>query len=292
MSNTVTMSIAEQGGGCTDVASPFGETFLTPGRVGLIQLIRVSFESTVDRPDDLRGIADFAFTVLTDQIAAGPFFFNYMVSLPPPGTCLAASGRALDVLGFSADRQLAGGDAITVEGPGGARMATLNSADAEVLGGDIPDLGFARPFLLAGNYRISSEGGADVGAIEGDLAVPGLPTWVNRVEVDVVDRSQALRIDWQVASPDDRVVAVLVFGRASAYRTPAAVLCVEQASAGSLTVPPRDLLSLPPSNARAFSDRAFILVGTAPAGAPLKAAGLDGGVAAGIAVVGKEVVLE
>ena len=292
MSNAVTMSIADEAGACIARASPFGDAFVDPGRVGLIQLIRLSLFSTLDRPGDLSGLADFSFSVLTDQREAGPFFFNAMVSLPPPGTCLTASGTALDALAFSPALRLDGGSTLAIAGPGGARMATLNSVAPDVLGGSVPDLGFASPFLRAGSYRVSSEGGAGVGEFEVDLAVPDLPTWLNRDDVDIVDRSQPLRFDWQLAGADDEVVAVLLLARTGGYRAHAAVLCIEEGSVGSLSIPSRNLMSLPPSSAKAFSDRVVVLLASAPVGLPLEAAGLEAGVAVGIGVVGKEVVLE
>jgi hypothetical protein len=274
-----------------------------------MMLYRLEMENAVDVAEPFDFSADLALSVVSDlresfavlrapadpqprQTLPGRYFFNSMVSLPPPGTCLATSGRALSVVEFPVDRKLDAGSSFQVSGPGGAKLVTLDAINSETLGGLVPGVTLPGPYLRPGTYRVSTTGGSDVGGFSTQVAVPAAPRWTNRDEVGVIDRSAPLRIEWSVYDPGNQLVAVMVITRSSTYQAPAAVLCVEEGTAGTLDIPARHLMGLPASAAEAFLNSAIVMLASTPRGAVFAADGLDAGVGLGFGLAAKQVILE
>jgi len=225
----------------------------------------------------------------------GRFFFSSFVSLPPPGTCLTGSANGLRLLDAESPARLSGASSVRLDGAGGARVIDFGDADIQLIGGVSTGVDLAAaPYLRPGTYQASASAGGDVGEFGVDVAVPDLPSWENRSEVVVIDRSQPLQLDWRLTGSADQLVGLVVLASTSGYPTTSTVVCLEDGAVGTFAIPARHLGRLPASGSRPYSGSGIVILMAAPSGAPthFEADGLDQGVALGVAAVGRPVVLE
>ena len=206
VSNTVTMAVQKDGQPCSEPDNPFMQTFLGGGRVGAINLVRTMFESDVDV------IAPATFTLdqaggYFRQETGGVFAFNPFFALPPAGACTAYSRSGNLLTGipipFVPALGLDAGD-ITLNGPSGAAallrtvMGDSTDYDPTLVGGPegVSEAQDAPLYLSPGNYRVSGEGGADIGAINADADVSEPPRWTNSGEFTEVPRDNEVNFTW------------------------------------------------------------------------------------------------
>ncbi len=310
-SNAVTMAINQDGAACSDPANPVGDTFLDPGRVGMILLYRLKMENAVDVPKPVEITGDFALSVTSDQGSSfarlkalagrhrdqslpGIYYYNSMVSLPPAGTCQIAPARALGVTEFLPERKLDAGNRFRITGPGGVDVIRLDAINIETIGADLPGAELGRLLLSPGDYEITAFGGSDVGEFQTTVTMPPAVIWENRDEVGVIDRARDLKLDWAALAPENAAVTVMLFTRSDAYKSPSAVICFDDGTAGGTTIPSRLLQSLPTSGVDAFSTSSYVMIGCTPQihDGEFSADGLDNGIAIGATIVGKTVILE
>ena len=206
VSNTATMAVQKDGQPCSEPDNPFMQTFLGGGKVGAVTLARTMFELDVDV------IAPATFTV--DQASAyfrqesgGVFAFNPFFALPPAGACTAYSRSGNLLTGipipFVPPLGLDAGD-ITLNGPNGAAellrtvMGDSTDYDATVVGGPegVSEALDAPLYLSPGNYGVSGEGGADIGAINADADVSEPVQWTNSGEFTEVPRGNEVTFTW------------------------------------------------------------------------------------------------
>jgi hypothetical protein len=111
------------------------------------------------------------------------------------------------------------GASITISGPNGARGLSYSDASAKtapyfgLLGanGALATTGLTSdpPFLSAGAYTVSGNGGKDVGPFSFPLTVASGATWLNRDQISVIDRTAGLTINWSGGDPAKQVGMIL-----------------------------------------------------------------------------------
>jgi len=270
-SNFTSMSIAAQGGFCSDTIGfsaadlqdpAQGKDFL-PGSVEL-------FRATITLRDPG---TNAAITATQDVGAAG--FYRYgtqaayaaqgvlgvvlrgVSGLAPFGSCnMYPFSNYGDTL-FPDPTEpgaLNAGDVINVNGPHGVKKmatgqpGTYNSQ----LGGD-GVLGFAGEggtsdplFLDPGVYTVDNGiGSSQVGPFRGSINVAKPITWVNGDQLTNIDRSQPLTVQWSGGNPAGEFTVIAGISYNSTANAGRVFVCTERADAGTFTVPSHVLASLP-----------------------------------------------
>jgi hypothetical protein len=184
---------------------------------------------------------------------------NSNLAVVQPGACYVVQRKGTaDQLGFGQPpaQTLNAGTQLTLNGPNasntpiplqsdGAYLETLYSTGLQGSGA------VGSPTLAAGTYTVTGSGGADVGAFSAQVTLPGDFSWTNESTVpNPVVRSSGLTVTWT----GNEGGLVVVLGSAltktsgsgiGATYSAVAVLCTEQASAGSYTIPANILQQLP-----------------------------------------------
>ncbi len=155
---------------------------------------------------------------------------------PSQGTCSTLppvytgwSGNGLDA-----------GSSLTVSGPAGAwTLSPSRAGQYQVLFGSTP----TGPNLPTGTYTVTATGGHDVSAFSVTLNVDASVLWTNKSAINTIDRSQPLTVTWS-GGPEGGSV---VLGGYVDSNTMGLVgfVCIEDASAGSFTIPSFMLSTLP-----------------------------------------------
>ena len=225
VSNTATMALQKDGQRCSEPDNPFMQTFLGGGKVGAITLARTLFELDVDV------LAPATFTLdraggYFRQESGGVFAFNPFFALPPAGACTAYSRSGNLLAGvpipFVPPLGLDAGD-LTLGGPNGAAellrtvLGDSTDYDASVVGGPegINETQDAPLYLSPGNYGVSGDGGADIGAINADADVSKPPRWTNSGEFTEVPRGNGVTFTWAAPGAARVVVAGVSVDRPS-----------------------------------------------------------------------------
>jgi uncharacterized protein (TIGR03437 family) len=178
------------------------------------------------------------------------------LDLPPLGTCTTSNGNASAQPLFSVITGLDAG-AITVTGPPpdfpvvmkeqrGIGQATIYSATFSSTG----------VYFSGGAYTIAAAGGADVKSFAIPYTITQTPSWPSNDQFRIsngggVTRANGVAINWNAGSSADSYwVAITGSGVAAATDTvnggiSASFYCLAPATAGSFTIPPAVLLTLP-----------------------------------------------
>ncbi len=274
VSNTVTMAIQKDGQSCSEPDNPFIETLLSGGTAGAVSLARTLFELDVDV------IAPATFTLdqaggYFRQETGGTFAFNPFLALPPAGACTAYSGFGDLLTGgfipFVPPLGLDAGD-LTLNGPSGAAallrtvMGGSTDYDPTVVGGPegISEAADAPLYLSPGNYGVSGEGGADIGAINADADVSEPPRWTNSGEFTEVPRGNEVAFTWTAPGAARVVVAGVSVDRPA--NVSGVFLCLAAAGASSFSVPTSVLANLPASRSILGQSDGFLILGSWPTG--------------------------
>ena len=287
-SNIVALAVDSQGAPCTDKLEPFARTVLTGGRVGLVELLRLSLRAilaagqpTVDDPAiDLGESAFF-------EGSGGDPGLNPLYARPPAGLCTGAPPMSVLnalMLPGSYGTTLNAGTAISVTGPGGTiALKPQTSFPNEyygLLGGQnvlVNGSPLLPLFLNGGLYTVAGNGGKDVGAFRQQATLAPALTWTNRDAIGTVDRSLGLTLQW--TGGDAASQTVVIFGGSAASTSGGGFLCMADVSAGTFTVPPQVLATVPAVSAQAPMG-GFVMIGALPAGEPsirFGAGGIDVG---------------
>jgi uncharacterized protein (TIGR03437 family) len=294
-SNVVTMAISQSGSACSD-AAPISQALRQGGKFGVAAFARMNAKIYGDAPTEYS--SDVALVSMRQE-RANPFAFNPLLTLPPAGTCTAYN-VAGDVLGGA---DLAGiaptgplldyGTTLSLTGPRGSRPIprfTGSGISLVGLGGIVPNVPkLNRPMLDAGNYILTGSGGPDVGSFRADFGVPAGLTWTNRDQIQTIDRTQPLTLNWSNAPSNN---TVFVWGASVDRSTNASAVfeCIAQPGSSSLTVPAQILASLPASRASLQQSRGTLHVGNFPTSLQaFTAPGLDAGITLPIFMTGRRV---
>lgn len=251
-SNYGSISIAPSGKTCSEPATGYTaadiERAVQSGsiRMGGIALsrsrIRLPF-SIPGMPLDMKTDAGSASFVRYDPVtlAASRSGFG---SVSPFGSCVVYTfaGDTPDTADPVKGVGLEAGASLTVTGPQGSKQLPRVAAGAysAQLGG-----GFQAEYLAPGSYTVAGPGGADVDSFTANLQVPNPLVWSNADQVNSVNRSQNLTVNWTGGGADQYVV---IMGYSAGTQAGAMFLCTERASRGTFTVDSAVLSALPPSH--------------------------------------------
>jgi hypothetical protein len=231
-----------------------------------------------------------------------PIPFNPALSVPPSGSCTVytLSGdilKADPLPGMMPPAMpLDFGSPLMLTGPKGSKVLTylFSGARAGLLGGSISNgILPSSLFLDPGSYTVNGLGGPDVGAFSTTFSIPQPPSWTNRDQLTLVNRTQPLNIAW-TGGDAGQVVEIIGFGEDLPTNSSAVFACIAPPGATSFSVPPDILSNLPPTRANPLQSKDVIYLVTL-AGSSLQnlnAKGLDQGSSAFYSINGKTVVLQ
>lgn len=290
--NSTTMSIAPNGGACSDPGGLSAETIAAAqangsASIGNLSLSRVSI--SVD------GVPSQTFTLNTDS-ASGSFVqysldqllrIRGLFNVTTDGACTAFQFVGSEpvtedpLLG-----QAAGRDAgtITIAGPNGTQQMNQTaigqysrSFSTGIPGfPDIPGLPFAPEsdakeqfgtgFLGPGQYTFTGAGGLHVGPFTASIAVPQRPQ-TNLSSITTVPRGGPLRVTYSAGSGADFVMvqgASIINSESETNAAGTVFFCRASASAGSFDVPSSILNLMPTSDVIEGVAAGFLGIGVAP----------------------------
>lgn len=281
VSNFGTMSVAANGGACSDDFNFSASDIQTAQsnnrlRVGWVDLFRSEAVSPAS-PGATTGLL----TGL-DEAWAGfaDLPFSSLIGLPSrvvstPGSCtvLLSSSATFDMFGPAVllpDSLYKSGNTgtITISGPKGSQTMEFRgdpyyqtALAAGITGFDPPDPSIpnsSTTFLDKGSFTASSGGGTSVnglsvGSFSGQVNVPDALTFTNRYTVAssdaTLDRTQPVTVTWTGGDPNGYVLIAGFSYSGSASSAGAEFYCLEHASAGQFTIPTYVLEALPVSSA-------------------------------------------
>jgi uncharacterized protein (TIGR03437 family) len=240
VSNTVTMAISANAGMCSDALSFSG---LDPAYVkahGLKQgYVSVNW-STMKVP------------VIGDMVsnsASGTFYGYDWARLSQSrgqfGVSTYGSCTILPFRGASATNPDPAPDALdagnlTLTGPDSVARPFTSSEKGSY---SISSL----PFTTnpSGNFTVTGQGGANVGAFTSTLTLPQAFVWTNVDAITQVTRANGVTVNWTGGAGLVTIIGMSMID--TPQQAGATFLCIEQASKGTFTVPPAVLLALPAS---------------------------------------------
>ena len=301
--NTVSIAITQDGSSCVATLPPVSQAFVKGGRVGVANMTSTTLHSDIEVSPVDAGV-DFA-QASFNRAAANPFFYQPVLSTPPPGTCLTYAA-ATDLSNFipppnpleiMPGAALDGGSTATVSGAGGSLplgpvMGTKSLANP--LGFNIPGID-ASPYFTSGSYTLQTAGGADVGNASVNVPYVAPVNWTNRdaSSVVTVNRSSPLTLNWTGAPA---AAPVFIFGGNVDIPTNStgAFLCTAPPGAASFTIPVPVLETVPPARFQSSQQKGFIFlrVPSVPGGTSFSAQGLDVGGAFFISQSGRTVMFQ
>jgi len=85
VSNSVSIAVSADGGPCSDPFNPLSQVFRKGGKLGLVMANRVNATQLIDGVDREETV-EFALGTFRRE-NGGPFAYNALASLPPPGAC-------------------------------------------------------------------------------------------------------------------------------------------------------------------------------------------------------------
>jgi uncharacterized protein (TIGR03437 family) len=269
------------------------------GRLALGVISRTLFRGGPENQDALFDEAIVSFVSADRNTAMPP-----LLLLPPAGTCTGYTGsfQQATVLPNSISASLVaefGG-----RGLDAGRELTMHR-DAETR--QIPQargaLGFYRmrlggrdapfgprklaPFLERGGFILTAPGGRDVPAMSIEFQAPAAFDWVNRPEINVIDRVHPPKIRWKNAGAGGFVVifASNVDPVSTAIGT---CICLARAETGEFTLP-ADLLANVPATGemRGIPDNQLFVAWMPARATAIRASGLDDGALLTMYAVGR-----
>jgi uncharacterized protein (TIGR03437 family) len=302
ISNFVTMAIGTKPGVCTtDVLSQVTSSFVTGLKIGEALVTRADtyHDVGVIAPVDVTADYHVSFAFQPDP---GQFPFNPALAFPPSGSCTAyalqgdmLNGNALPGMAPTT-MPLDMGNPFLLTGPTGMRTLTygFSGARAGYIGGMITNNILQNSlFLDPGAYTVQGFGGMDVGPFSTSFTIPPPLTWTNRLQTNVVDRTQPLTISW-TGGDTGQVVAMLGFGEDLPTNSSAVFVCIAPLGSSSFTIPTDMMANLPATRANPLQSKGVIYM-LALSGSSLKsiaAKGLDVGLTSFYSIIGKTVVLQ
>ena len=293
VSNFATMSIAQNGGTCTDVTGLTGDQIAIAQqngnfRTGTVVLTRsalkltlpgvgTSFQTTTDT-----GVASFASYSL-DQLLRSQGVGTGTSAGAAPGSCSVYSytGQTPGVTDVVEPTPLDAGPQITVQGPKGTKQLVRRATGeySETLstpGTGIPGFPGNTPgveFLDPGQYTVTGPGGAQVGAFTARITLPQMLNWTNMDAITEINRANDLRVTW-TGGDQSGYVLILGASASTAGNGGAVFVCMERTSAGQFSVPSY-VLSVLPATGNSEDSLGFLSVNNSTQPVSFTATGLD-----------------
>jgi hypothetical protein len=269
--------------------------------VGAAILFRNMLRTDVDTSQPTDITTDSAMISL-DSPAGGALFFNSALSAPPPGTCTMYSvpGRSLtlNIPAFAGGlgSELDAGPTIKITGTSQAALIRgLSPLYTDYLGTNDPNFGASTlVFNTTGPTEISASGGTDVGPFQ--VAVPPAVevNWLNRLQIETIDRTQPLTVTWSPTGIENRTMAIAGSNYDLLTNATGTFICTASSAAGSFAVPSYILGALHPSSNKFGGSYGLLALAAIPSQGltTFKASGLDTGVAVQIFSSAKTVLFQ
>jgi len=299
LSNAVTMAITADGSPCKEPGNPLGQKLLTGGNIGVVGLTRIQAQSGFVTP--VNQTIDLATLSLRQEIS-GPFPFNPLFSFPPAGSCTL----------YTAPGDLLGDDSLPGTAPSGAYLSAgpIFSVSGAINVGSVPAFNAPLPTQIVGvelqvgtkdklvfdagsTVGMSSQGGGNLSGFSVATTMPGVLTWTNEDQIQIIDRSQPLNITWSGAATGSTVM-ILGVNSDQPSDSSAAFLCVAPGNSTSFTVPSYILYGVHATRGWPFQSQAELFVGALPLANPatFQETGLDLGGAYPVVIQSKQVIFQ
>jgi uncharacterized protein (TIGR03437 family) len=292
VSNVTSIAVAAGGRTCTDSATGVNSAQFT----SLFNKPNAAFGSIVLSRYGATTPGFFglpATTITTDASSAtferftfapGTSFSPALFNSVSNGACTVSSysGKANPYPGLTFTG-LDAGASLSVSGSSGARTLTPLASVKGVYAGSLGD-----NYLDPGQYTVSGQGGADVGAFSAKLTLPQALIWTNESAVDTIVRGNGLVVTWTGGDPKGFVsIDGGSYFTATGNTTVGANFhCQAKTADGTFTVPAAVLLSLPASAVLAAGGISIptgaLSVASASTYVTFTASGLDLGIVAGL----------
>lgn len=303
ISNFVTMAIEPKAGVCTtDVLPQVTSSFVTGLKIAEALFTRADTYQDVGvlAPVDIMADYHVSFAFEPDQ---GQFPFNPAIAFPPSGTCTVYANTG-DMLNGSpplpgmapTSAPLDLGAPFLLTGNGGEKTLSygFSGARAGYIGGQISNnILPSTLFLNPGSYTVQGFGGMDVGPFSTTFTIPQPLIWSNRLQTNVVPRSQPLTVSW-TGGDSGQVIALLGLGEDLPTNSSVAFVCIAPLGSSSFTIPTDMMANMPATRANPLQSKDVIYM-LGLSGSSLKniaAKGLDVGLTSFYSIIGKTVVLQ
>lgn len=322
-SNTVPATLEAGGKRCPDDAPWVSQVLASPGKSGVILMLRFLLHIGLGNGKEMpkqwdSALADFS------ETSASPRGQRF--ALPPAGACMTYHG-VLELGAFlnpplpgevrdsppegvtSTDtlrnpfqvpvsRHLDAGPAIAIRGRHGEkrieRDPQLPDSYLSHIGGEppIPRVSTMPLFLDPGKFDLASRGGKDVGPFSAQVTMPAPLTWTNRLDYREARRSEGVTVKWRQRD-NTRLVAILAGAADRVTGAGSLSLCTAAPGSESFTIPPEALANLPATDALEDPGRPVtgIVLASFPGKAEpgFRAEGLDSGHVIPVFVTGQPV---
>jgi uncharacterized protein (TIGR03437 family) len=292
LSNAVTMAIQTGGAPCSDPGNAIAPLFAKGGNVGLAILLRTMLRTDVDTSQPTDNTYDAAMISFRSG-PGGALFFNSALSAPPLGACTMYSVSGRNSLALNIDlpallgglgNELDAGPTIAITGTSEASLSRSSvspfySAALGTNDPNIPDSPLI--FSTAAPTQISAPGGANIGAFQVAVAPVSQLNWLNRLDIETIDRKQPLTVTWSPTSVQNTTMVVAGSNYDLATNTAASFLCTASPAAGSFAIPSYILGALLPSSNNFAGSYGILALAAVPARGltTFTASGLSAGVA-------------
>ncbi|MBI1356976.1 MAG: hypothetical protein GC160_21760 [Acidobacteria bacterium] len=294
-SNTVTIAVSPDGSPCADPSNPF-DPARSGGATGVVLLTRALWEAPL--PVGFSITADIVSGLFQNE-PAGPWRFNRLYSLPPPGACTAyAFNEGRPSLRYFAGlarpgAALSAGERLDVDAAAGQGSALAVPALADLYSGFVGtsaalDPALALIFGESAGASVSAPGGADVGAFSVDIAGPPAFSWSNREVAQSLRPGQPLTLEWTGGDPGGLVV-IAGFTKSEAQLASSAFVCAARADQGRFTVPALSTAALVRDGQTLIGK--LVLAAARPAADPFQAPGLAQGLGLFVAAAQEDVLV-
>jgi hypothetical protein len=287
LSNAVTMAIQTGGAPCSDPGNALAPLFANGGNVGVAILSSYMFRTDVDTGQPTDNTYDAAM-ISFRAASGGALFFNSALSAPPLGTCTmySVSGRslALNIPAYAGELgdELAAGAALVVKG---TSQVSLNQGISplytDYLGTNDPNVSDSPlVFNATTPTLVSAPGGADVGAFQVAVPPAAQVNWLNRLQIETIDRTQPLTVTWSPTGLQNTTMVVAGSNYDLATNTTGTFVCTASGAAGSFAVPSYILGALLPSSNTFGGSNGVLGLTAVPQGlTTFTASGLNSGIA-------------
>jgi uncharacterized protein (TIGR03437 family) len=250
ISNATVMPVAGGSRNCTPTNSALAtanvQQMVLPINYSAIALSRDLGPPTTPPSLKYSDNAQFQFRkILSYTAGTQPFAASYLDDLAL-GTCMVhnslnpSSNYGLNIGTAAADA----GSSFTVTGPNGSKVLAGNPGQFSAT------LSAAGTYLSPGTYTITGTGGADIGGFSAAFTIPAAPTLYIPANFGTqpVTRSSGMTVTWTGGASNAHVQIQLTNATDTTNTNGATAVCNVAANAGTFTIPPYALLSLPAGN--------------------------------------------
>jgi hypothetical protein len=265
VSNYTVMPVAPSG---TRTCTPSNSTFtsnlvqqittssgtITHGEIDLSRQPNINAQGQVNGNTDYGKAVFISFTV---PAALQPFIFSY-IDDSPAGTCAVYNNlNGPNPVNYLANfNALDAGPSIKVTGPNGSQTIPTNGQGKVTLA--------SGTFLSPGGYTFTGTGGADIGSFTAPFTISAPLTLTSPASGPniPVTRANGITLTWSGGAANSIVQIQGQNATDNSGTIGESFTCFAAASAGTFTIPPGVLLTLPPGNFGGLELQAYSAYGT------------------------------